>query len=101
MRLTISQILRNPSESMEVSFSEKIEMAYPDVVCFSEPVTIKGLLTNTKKGILFEAEGATEAEFLCSRCLTTVKEPIQFQINEMFYHILDINLYSPLYTQLS
>ena len=85
MRLTISQILRNPSESMEVSFSEKIEMAYPDVVCFSEPVTIKGLLTNTKKGILFEAEGATEAEFLCSRCLTTVKEPIQFQINEMFY----------------
>ena len=82
---TISQILRNPNEKLEVSFSEKIEKGYPDVVCFSEPVTIKGVLTNTRKGILFEADGTTEAEFLCSRCLETVKEPIQFHINEMFY----------------
>ncbi len=72
---------------MEVSFSEKIEntTGYPDVVCFSEPVEVKGILTNTKKGILFEAEGNTEAEFLCSRCLETVKVPIQFNVNEMFY----------------
>lgn len=72
---------------MEVSFSENVEntMGYPDVVCFSEPVVIKGVLTNTKKGILFEADGNTEAVYLCSRCLERVKVPIQFNINEMFY----------------
>ena len=46
---------------------------------------IKGVLTNTKKGILFEADGNTEAVYLCSRCLERVKVPIQFNINEMFY----------------
>ncbi|MEY8320371.1 DUF177 domain-containing protein [Lachnospiraceae bacterium 46-61] len=85
--LTISQIIGKTGESMEVSFSENIEntMGYPDVVCFSEPVVIKGVLTNTKKGILFEADGNTEAIYLCSRCLEKVKVPIQFNINEMFY----------------
>ena len=42
-------------------------------------------MTNTKKGILFEADGNTEAVYLCSRCLERVKVPIQFNINEMFY----------------
>ena len=85
--LTISQIIGKTGESMEVSFSENVEntMGYPDVVCFSEPVVIKGVLTNTKKGILFEADGNTEAVYLCSRCLERVKVPIQFNINEMFY----------------
>ncbi|MCI8629882.1 MAG: DUF177 domain-containing protein [Firmicutes bacterium] len=87
MILTISQIIGKTGESMEVSFSENVEntMGYPDVVCFSEPVVIKGVLTNTKKGILFEADGNTEAVYLCSRCLERVKVPIQFNINEMFY----------------
>ena len=85
--LTISQIIGKTGESMEVSFSENVEntMGYPDVVCFLEPVVIKGVLTNTKKGILFEADGNTEAVYLCSRCLERVKVPIQFNINEMFY----------------
>ncbi len=85
--LTISQIIGKTGEIMEVSFSENVEntMGYPDVVCFSEPVVIKGVLTNTKKGILFEADGNTEAVYLCSRCLERVKVPIQFNINEMFY----------------
>ena len=85
--LTISQLIGKTGESMEVSFSENVEntMGYPDVVCFSEPVVIKGVLTNTKKGILFEADGNTEAVYLCSRCLERVKVPIQFNINEMFY----------------
>ncbi len=85
--LTISQIIGKTGESMEVSFSENVEntMGYPDVVCFSEPVVIKGVLTNTKKGILFEADGNTEAVYLCSRCLERVRVPIQFNINEMFY----------------
>ena len=85
--LTISQIIGKTGESMEVSFSENVEntMGYPDVVCFSEPVVIKGVLTNTKKGILFEADGNTEAVYLCSGCLERVKVPIQFNINEMFY----------------
>lgn len=85
--LTISQIIGKIGESMNVSFSEQIEntTGYPDVVCFSEPVEVKGILTNTKKGILFEAQGSTEAEFLCSRCLETVKVPISFHMNEIFY----------------
>ena len=43
--LTISQIIGKTGESMEVSFSENVEntMGYPDVVCFSEPVVIKGV----------------------------------------------------------
>ena len=78
MILTISQIIGKIGESIEVSFSEQIEntTGYPDVVCFSEPVEVKGTLTNTKKGMLFEAEGKIEAEYLCSRCLETVKIPI-------------------------
>lgn len=85
--LTISQIIGKTGETMEVSFSENVEntMAYPDVVCFSEPVVIKGVLTNTKKGILFEADGNTEVIYLCSRCLEKVKVPVPFHINEMFY----------------
>lgn len=85
--LTISQIIGKTGETMEVSFSENVEntMAYPDVVCFSEPVVIKGVLTNTKKGILFEADGNTEVIYLCSRCLEKVKVPVLFHINEMFY----------------
>ncbi|MCI9354054.1 MAG: DUF177 domain-containing protein [Firmicutes bacterium] len=87
MILTISQIIGKIGESIEVSFSEQIEntTGYPDVVCFSEPVEVKGTLTNTKKGMLFEAEGKIEAEYLCSRCLETVKIPISFNMNEIFY----------------
>lgn len=85
--LTISQILGKYGESMDVSFSEWIENAtgYPDVVCFSEPVMIKGVLTNTKKAIELKAEGNCEAEMLCSRCLKPVKIPVSFQIEELFY----------------
>ena len=85
--LPISQIVGKTGESMEFSLSEQIEntAGYPDVVCFSEPVKIEGVLKNTGKEMLLNAMCCTEAEVLCSRCLASVKMPISFQIEETFY----------------
>ena len=85
--LPISQIVGKTGESMEFSLSEQIEntAGYPDVVCFSEPVTIEGVLKNTGKQMVLNAVCCTEAKILCSRCLAEVNVPISFQIEETFY----------------
>ena len=86
MFIDISGVLGKKGEQIEFSITENIEKDedYAAITAFDGPVEIKGVATNIDGAIKVEAEGTLSLFMSCDRCVTDVKEEIDFFLEEVY-----------------
>ena len=84
MVLDLSQVLTNPG--MSVNVDENIALCDVSIngqdIHFTKPVKVSGTVKNISGVLYMELKCNANFETQCSRCLDTVSEELDFEVNE-------------------
>jgi len=83
----VRDIVHKPGEMREVTVDAPAPATWGEglvSVREGEPIELDVRLESVHEGILVTAEGSTNYEGVCGRCLTDIRQPVQVEFQELF-----------------
>ena len=90
-QLNVAQLLKSPTGAVR---EYELEVSVPSLdqdTHLTRPVVGQVKLTRINDGILAQGHFVTEVELLCDRCLGLFHLPVEFDVEERFIPVIDIN----------